>query len=64
VIEIHLSSSKNGFKYNLKITFQILNISKDAIKCDQIEEANAMILATATKDGYPSNRPVLLKVIQ
>lgn len=27
-----------------------------------IVEANAMILCTATKDGIPSGRPLLLKV--
>jgi len=28
----------------------------------EIKEPNAMILCTATKDGFPSARPVLLKV--
>lgn len=28
----------------------------------EIQEANAMILCTATKQGFPSGRPVLLKV--
>jgi len=28
----------------------------------EIREANAMILCTADKDGFPSGRPVLLKV--
>jgi len=33
----------------------------EATACDKIEEANAMCLATATADGFPSARMVLLK---
>jgi len=33
----------------------------DASKHEKIEEANAMCLATSTKDGFPSARMVLLK---
>jgi pyridoxamine 5'-phosphate oxidase len=33
----------------------------EATKNDQIYEANAMCLSTATKDGLPSGRMVLLK---
>ncbi|XP_028287942.1 pyridoxine-5'-phosphate oxidase isoform X2 [Parambassis ranga] len=33
----------------------------DATKCPEIGEANAMCIATATKDGLPSARMVLLK---
>ena len=34
---------------------------KEAQKCDQIPEPNAMCLSTCTKDGKPSSRMVLMK---
>jgi pyridoxamine 5'-phosphate oxidase len=34
---------------------------ENAKKCEAIEEANSMCLATATPEGRPSNRMVLLK---
>jgi Pyridoxamine-phosphate oxidase len=35
---------------------------KTACECKEISEPNAFILCTASKDGLPSGRPVLLKV--
>ena len=34
---------------------------KEAAECEQITEANAMCIATATPGGRPSNRMVLMK---
>ncbi len=36
---------------------------KEACECKHITEPNAFILCTATKDGLPSGRPLLLKAI-
>ncbi|XP_042371185.1 pyridoxine-5'-phosphate oxidase-like, partial [Plectropomus leopardus] len=40
---------------------QFGNWFDQATKCPEIGEANAMCIATATKDGHPSARMVLLK---
>ncbi|TRY86548.1 hypothetical protein DNTS_002570 [Danionella cerebrum] len=40
---------------------QFGNWFDEATKCPEVGEANAMCLATATKDGHPSARMVLLK---
>uniref|UniRef100_H3CXL2 pyridoxal 5'-phosphate synthase n=1 Tax=Tetraodon nigroviridis TaxID=99883 RepID=H3CXL2_TETNG len=40
---------------------QFGNWFDEATKCPEIGEANAMCIATATKDGHPSARMVLLK---
>ncbi len=34
---------------------------KDAVESEQVAEANAMCIATATPEGRPSNRMVLMK---
>lgn len=58
---------KDQLKYLLKMTKQEQNPIKlfeewfEEAKKTKIEEPNALNLATATKDGKPSNRMVLLK---
>lgn len=49
------SIKKNPFE-QFKIWFDQAHDTKE------IREANAMILCTASKNGFPSGRPVLLKV--